>query len=163
MPAFPATLRVGLKVVHREYPGFPYLLVHHWPAAGWVGYRSDAGLFPIDNVGSMFLNLRDDEIRDVIVRTLWYKLRPGVSDVHGRPPPVPFTAPCFYFNPNGGARLGGSARLGLAGMPPAFDLEFDSARRPYTDVEVPGLASIPLDSPDRDLLALAEVAKAVFA
>jgi hypothetical protein len=175
IPAYPAVLRarLPLPVVFRDTR---HIAVHYDdrydPMVGGVGFPGVTIVMPTHAdrchtsqapkpvyVQSLAIDLRESIVRDALVREIWHKLRPGMIDVHGRPPPDPLTAPHFYFN---GAR---EARLGLAGSPGGAFLyvEFDPVRRPYTDIEVPALATIPLDSFDRELLALAEVAKVVFA
>ncbi len=153
VPAFPAVLRAGLSIVVRgpmphvgpdEYLhtvvvviGGP--VVHFWHMGGARGALKDA----------VFVDLRDPAVRDAVVRALWRKLRPDE--------PEPLTAPRFWHPAPLATRWlvygdDGSLMIRLA---PVVSFE-------DVDVAVPALASIPLDSPDRDLLALAEVAKAVL-
>jgi hypothetical protein len=156
VPAFPALLRRGMPVTAYGRQG---VLVRSGERCR-VAYPDEREDIETSwyELRELRLDLRDAAVRDAIVRAIWRKLRPGMIDVHGRLPPDPLTAPHFYFD-------GHEARLGLAGSPSGcFEyLEFAPMRRPYTDVEVVAFAAIPRESRDRSLLALAEVAKAVFA
>lgn len=158
VPAFPAVLRDGLPVIDSidGERGMAQQRRSDWYTLVW----SEADGSDMHRlVPSEFrLDLRDPTVRDAVVRALWRKLRPDE--------PEPLTAPTWRY-----PWTTGGWHPTTPGLRPRWtlgDVGFDA--RPF-DVQhpddrsqhvIPALASIPLDSPDRDLLALAEVAKAVL-
>lgn len=103
----------------------------------------------IVNVSGDTYDLRLPADRDRCVRAIWHKLRPTE--------PEPLTAPAFHW-------LGSAGNYATAWVmevrDPPHGLTLSCG---FAAVRYPALTSVPLDSPDRDLLALAEVAKAVLA
>jgi hypothetical protein len=95
------------------------------------------------------LDPRDPTVRDAVVRAIWRKLRPDA--------PEPLTAPEFRNYKNRVFRLQSDGEASW--FEPVGQITSNFI---VVAISIPALASIPLDSPDRDLLALAEVAKAVL-
>jgi hypothetical protein len=163
VPAFPAVLRAGLPV---------FVDQKEWI---YVGTTTDGthqfsqvspGVLPsrmvADSFITAYLDLRNPTVRDAVVRAIWHKLHPKEPD--------PLTAPAFLLHMES-LRLWrlcwhaypvcgrSSARLHQGAI-----FHFEPSVGPGGRAqEVPALATIPLDSLDRDLLALAEVAKVVLA
>lgn len=106
-------------------------------------------------------DLRNPAVRDAIVRAIWRRLRFGDPEL--------LAAPGWYYDTENEHWLF-SVPIGWdRDLHETFTAETGSCcvgSNHHADHDVrtiPALASIPLDSPDRDLLALAEVAKAVLA
>jgi hypothetical protein len=119
------------------------------------------GFWQTERAAKCRLDLRDPSVRDAVVRAIWRKLR---SDE-----PEPLTTPrwsrlCYQRN-----ETPDSLDSWTLTSPKSPPIDFSAASSPWgfrsewrTVVDLGDSELVPLDSPNRDLLALAEVAKAVL-
>jgi hypothetical protein len=166
--AFPEALRAGLPVIVTRTSA-------HGPGSGrtydavWLGELDgerfvarvcalDNGIFSpgMEQLGDeaiVQLDLRDSTVRDAIVRSIWRRLRPEEAE--------PLTAGRFWKSWVEDVRRWFVERECDSNTE---SVEFRTVGRTREGevFVVTALAFIPLDSPDRDLLALAEVSKAVM-
>lgn len=172
MPCPAALLRPGICVYHAVGFGdvvdadaveeMPAVVTHLWmrldgdrgervgdvTVYGEVGPdRGDVGTEERDPA-ALSVDLRDPSIRDRLARAIWAKLRPKE--------PEPITAPTF-------ACYSPSARCWTLRIDGRASEMFSHLGGKAVGAVVPALADIPLDSPDRDLLALRAVALVVLA
>jgi hypothetical protein len=165
IPAYPTVLRAGLPVVV-ERDGFGaggrFKFVAFWCGQSdgdvYVCDASERGYTKLWDADIVLLDLRDPAVRDAVVRAIWRKLRPEESEL--------LTAPAWRYpwvvwgwHPS---TPGPRPRWTLGEI--GFDARSLEVQHPDDRAQhvIPTLASVPLGSPDRDLLALAEVAKAVL-
>jgi hypothetical protein len=185
IPAYPAVLRAGLPVVV-ERDGFGaggrFKFVAFWCGKSdgdvYVCDASERGYTKLWDADVVSLDLRDPAVRDAVARAIWRKLRrkatPGALDMREVSPNVwesvePATAPQWSYDDNGDSYW----LTALYGYNDDVHETFSPAdgsccrgARGHVDHDanaVPSLVSISINSPDRDILALAEVAKAVLA
>jgi hypothetical protein len=150
--ALPGLLRAGTPILYNETPGVVLFNcdVNGEPGAFIGGTTWDA----IDDedangvtLEDLSIDLRVPEAGDAIKRAIRRVLHPGM--------PEPFNAPRFSYD-------SGDVPHWLMHVDDVLVARF-MARPcfPQIDHGVPALADVPLDSPDRDLLALRCVALAV--
>ncbi len=162
IPAYPALLRAGLPVRVKwgagdgdVGPERVLCSVEESPTDGevWCNIASTRNVPSVDDypLSELRLDLRDPAARDASVRALWRKVHPEA---------VPLTAPAFYWYPF----VEGTKACWILEHPEGSPAVRCQDRSPmYEPAQViPALASIPLDSPDRDMLALACVLAAVL-
>lgn len=142
IPAYPSVLRAGLPVV---FAGARYVALG--PSIdGCVAIADVADGVQYAPSGYVGIDLRDPAACDACKRAVWHKLcPPGDGD--------PWNCPRFW-------KVEAMRR---------WNLSTDTAAGTYFTADpgrgspyVPALAAVPLNCSDRDLLALAEVAKAVL-
>lgn len=168
VPAWPALLRAGLPVVLVSGERGPFVAwLDHMQQSALVAIEQDDALTEVrvsvrrPNTLTIRLDLRDPAVRDAVVRAIWRKLRPDepepltapIFDCETRPDELPSEdedPPCWWLAhplaPDNGV---------------AFGCLIESKDGVYRKVSA--LNDVDFASPDRDLLALAEVAKAVLA
>lgn len=163
IPAFACVLRPGLSIVHNGYNDPSVRICMHVDDQGRVAYAITDEQGDVQEWGrskNVSLNLRNPAVRDAVVRAIWRKLRPDDSE--------PTTAPAWsHVEAGEGFPCWWWVSTNHVDDDSDEDVETFGADNPthaggIIDHSVPSLASVPLDSPDRDLLALAEVAKAVL-
>lgn len=171
VPAWPEVLRVGLPVVNKQGHDigvFMYECNDSFLGETWCKIYSAHELGE-QRLSSLRLDLRDPYIHDAVVRAMWRTLRrttvrpaSDVLDMREASPgvwePEPVNAPQFDHVAN---RRCWVMWAGGGGRGACFTPD-GTTFFPSTVHAVPALASVPLDSPDRDLLALAACAEAVF-
>lgn len=148
VPAFPAVLQAGLPV---ECLGYSLRgRAHAAQDVGdgeWMLWPNASGRYwPLT---SLRLDLRDPTVRDAVVRAIWRALRPDE--------PEPLTAPVFVVGV-GAVLMESPGRQSIAFLD--RDISYAGSNHAAAQI-VPALTAI-RHAPDRDLLALAEVAKAVL-
>lgn len=157
VPAFPTVLRPGLLACDGCCRWFVVVDPDNFDDV----FVADIGSGETEVVRreALRLDLRDPAVRDAVVRAIRRKLRPGE--------PEPLTAPLFYYG-GGCDRWAGFAATARA----SWWLESGVFKCGWWDADVDdpaqgvaalaALRGVDVDHHDRDLLALAAVARAVL-
>jgi hypothetical protein len=179
VPAFSSVLREGLPVIGNTDGDESFGVVVAFTPTGATVWWNDWQESCEEEVKDLNLNLRDPAVRDAVVRALWHKLHPNQ--------PEPPTAPrWFSFDGCDGPAWALARERWVLDRGDIYDPETDLSadevawvfvgdedggddgvfawgREDTNPRYVEGLTGIGTSAPDRNLLALAEVAKVVLA